>query len=75
MTIFAAAYTRTAWNRSVFRLQMQLWPCYSNRKRYNSDKLDPKRRFQLKKLVARGACDDGHTATGGFSSKMVEEVG
>jgi len=34
---------RTAWNRSVFRLQMQLWPRDSTRERCNSDKLVPKK--------------------------------
>jgi hypothetical protein len=41
---------RTAWNRSVFRLQMQLWPCDSTRERYNSDKLFPKKEIPVEML-------------------------
>jgi len=39
--------TRTARNRSGFRLQMQPWPCDSTRKRYNSDKSVPKKEIPV----------------------------
>jgi hypothetical protein len=39
--------TRTARNRSVFRLQMQLWPCDSTRSGTIEANRSPKRRFRL----------------------------
>ena len=39
--------TRTARNRSVFRLQMQLWPCDSIRSGTIEANRSPKRRFRL----------------------------
>jgi len=43
--------TRTARNRSGFRLQMQLWPCDSTRERYNSDKSVPKKEIPVQTSV------------------------
>ncbi len=40
--------TRTARNRSVFRLQMQLWPCDSTRSGTIEANRSPKRRFRAK---------------------------
>ena len=40
--------TRTARNRSVFRLQMQLWPCDSTRSGTIEANRSPKRRFRIK---------------------------
>ena len=39
--------TRTARNRSVFRLQMQLWTCDSTRSGTIEANRSPKRRFRL----------------------------
>jgi hypothetical protein len=45
--------TRTARNRSVFRLQIHLWSCDSTRERYNSDKSVPKKEIPVKACPAR----------------------
>jgi hypothetical protein len=42
---------RTARNRSVFRLQMQLWPCDSTRSGTIEANRSPKRRFRLERLI------------------------
>ena len=42
--------TRTARNRWVFRLQMQLWPCDSTRSGTIEANRSPKRRFRFKRL-------------------------
>jgi hypothetical protein len=39
---------RTARNRSVSRLQMQLWPCDSTPERYNSGKSVPEKEIRAK---------------------------
>ena len=44
--------TRTARNRSVFRLQMQLWPCDCTRSGTIPANRSPKRRFRLKPALA-----------------------
>jgi hypothetical protein len=43
--------TRTARNRSVLRLQMQLWPCDSTRSGTIEANRSPKRRFRLKSFM------------------------
>ena len=40
--------SRTARNRSVFRLEFQLCPCHTAEEPYNSSKSGLKRRFPLK---------------------------
>ena len=44
--------TRTARNRSVFRLQMQLWPCDSTRSGTIGANRSPKRRFRVRRTLS-----------------------
>src|ERR1035437_9617564 len=46
-----ASESRTARNRPVFRLQMQLRSCNTAQERYNPSESDPKRRFRMKRIL------------------------
>jgi len=45
------AESRTARNRPVFRLQMQLRRCHSTQEQYNSVKSDPKKEIPVKEVA------------------------
>ena len=60
----APDYTVESWaarNRSVFRLEFQLFPGHTAEERYNSSEPGPKKEIPVNKLAAE-AGEDGRTA-------------